>query len=358
MQPSKQFTGLTMPVFTAFGWAGEENAINFALAELEQFIHTLQARLQREIQAVFPVAGLDNAAQSVYLATSEEVESDIYIAFHARPTSLELVMAITDEKAVARALKMAESNPDLWHRLVTELGPEWNLRLQQMQVDEESQATTHYQDIFKDSVEQLKPETAADIVAKAAFLHAEPGWVTPIYVSRRFDAEKIALMGTAVIQIVAEQVQLLMSLFRFLAGQTRRQAAAKSRSKGRAAAREKLAEVDPEPEVEPLEKFNYVTELMPLHLQRGFVNLTSHHWPFFAINARTETRPVTVYYDGRYDRKSAVWRLVPDDQARLVLSPTVHEWLEDNFVPEDKISVTAKKLDEQEIQIDLNHVVE
>jgi hypothetical protein len=346
-----------MPVFTAFGWAGEENAINFALSQLEQFIHTLQAHLPREVHGIFPVAGLDRAAQSVYLATSEEVESDIYLAFHARPNSLEMIMAVTDQKALARALKMAESNPDLWHRLVTELGPEWTLRLQQMQVDEESGTTSHYQDLFKDSVEQLKPDAAAALAARAAFLNAEPGWVTPIYVSRRFDAEQIGVMGTAVLQVVGEQIEMLMPLFRFLMGQTRRQAAAKTR-KLRAAAREKIPEVAPEPEVEPLEKFTYVAELKPLHLQRGFINLTSRHWPFFAVNARTETRPVTVYYDGRYDRKSAVWRLVPDDQARLVLSPAVHEWLEDNFVPEDNISVTAKKLDEQEIQIDLDHIDE
>jgi hypothetical protein len=346
-----------MPVFTAFGWAGEENAINFALGQLEQFIHSLQARLPRDIQAILPVAGLDRPAQSVYLATSEVVESDVYIAFYARPTSLEMVMAVTDQKALARALKMAESNPDLWHRLVTELGPEWNLRLQQMQVDEDSGTATHYQDLYKDSVEQLKPEAAASLAARAAFLNGEPTWVTPLYVSRRFDAEQIALMGSAVLQVVGEQIEMLMPLFRFVLGQTRRQAGAKGRGKSRPA-REKVAEVPAEPEVEPLEKFTYVAELKPLHLQRGFVNLTSRHWPFFAINARTETRPVTVYYEGRYDRKSAVWRLVPDDQARLVLSPAVHEWLEDNFVPEDRISITAKKLDDQEIQIDLDHVDE
>jgi hypothetical protein len=358
MQPPRQFTGLNMPVFTAFGWAGEENAINFALGQLEQFIHTLQARLPRDIQAMLPVAGLDRAAQSVYLATSDDVESDVYIAFHARPTSLEMVLAVTDQKALARALKMAESNPDLWHRLVTELGPEWNLRLQQMQVDEESGATTHYQDLFKETVEQLKPDAAATLAARAAFLNAEPTWVTPIYVSRRFDAEQIALMGSAVLQVVGEQIEMLTPLFRFLLGQARRQPGARGRGKARQAVREKAPEAPAEPEVEPLEKFTYVAELKPLHLQRGFVNLTSRHWPFFAVNARTETRPVTVYYDGRYDRKSAVWRLVPDDQARLVLSPAVHEWLEDNFVPEDRISITAKKLDDQEIQIDLEHVDE
>jgi hypothetical protein len=65
---------------------------------------------------------------------------------------------------------------------------------------------------------------------------------------------------------------------------------------------------------------------------------------------------VTIYYDGRYDKKSAVWRLVPDDQARIVLSPAVREWLEDHFEAEDKIQVTAHKLDEKDIQISLQMV--
>lgn len=44
------FTGLTMPVFTAFGWAGEETAIKFAFTQLEAFIGALHVNLPRTVQ--------------------------------------------------------------------------------------------------------------------------------------------------------------------------------------------------------------------------------------------------------------------------------------------------------------------
>jgi hypothetical protein len=353
----KQFTGLGMPVFTAFGWAGEENATKFALAQLELFIHALRMSLHREAQSILTHSGLDEAAKAVYLGAGEEVEREPYFVFHARPTSLEIILAITDKKALARALKTAEAVPELWHRYVTELGPEWTLRIQQMQYDPETEESTHYQDIFKDTVDHMNPETAANVAAKANFHNSEGNWITPIYLSRRFDAEPIALMGYAVLDMMVEQINLLMPLYRFLSGQ-RGKGAAKGRARARTAVREKKVVEPAEPEIDPIEQFTYVSELKSLHIQRGFINLTSLHWPFFALNARTETRRVTVYYDGRYDRKSAVWRLVPDDQARIVLSPAVQEWIEDHFNPDDTIKVTAKKLDEKEIQIDLAHVEE
>ena len=48
MSSKTAFTGLTMPVFTAFGWAGQETAINYALDQLEQFIHLLHNNLSRQ----------------------------------------------------------------------------------------------------------------------------------------------------------------------------------------------------------------------------------------------------------------------------------------------------------------------
>jgi hypothetical protein len=98
-----------------------------------------------------------------------------------------------------------------------------------------------------------------------------------------------------------------------------------------------------------------VSELKPLHIRRGFVNLTPNHWPFFALNARTETRAVIVKYDDQVNKKSAVWRLVPNDQARVVLAPPVQEWLEENFSPSDRIQVIALKLGDDDIQITLAH---
>jgi hypothetical protein len=110
--------------------------------------------------------------------------------------------------------------------------------------------------------------------------------------------------------------------------------------------------------VESDDSFTYVVDLKPLHIRRGFVNLTPEHWPFFALNARTETRNVTIYYDGIYDKKSAVWRLQPSEQARIVLSPAVQEWLEDNFTANDRIKVTAMRLDNDELQVSLTAVDE
>jgi hypothetical protein len=105
--------------------------------------------------------------------------------------------------------------------------------------------------------------------------------------------------------------------------------------------------------LKPEDGFAHVSKIKPLHLRRGFINLTSAHWPFFSINSRTETRPVTIYYEGVYDKDSAVWRMLPNDMARIVLSPAVHRWLEENFTENDEIHVTVTRLDNDEIQISL-----
>jgi hypothetical protein len=108
-------------------------------------------------------------------------------------------------------------------------------------------------------------------------------------------------------------------------------------------------------EAADLERFTFVSELKPLHIRRGFINLTSNHWPFFALTARTEVREVTVKYEDKINKKSAVWRLVPNDQARIVLAPQVQEWLDENFGSEERIQVTAIKLGDKDIEITLDH---
>ncbi|HEX6386156.1 MAG TPA: hypothetical protein VF177_15910 [Anaerolineae bacterium] len=358
MPSANQFNGLMMPVFTAFGWAGEETAIKYALEQMELFINALHARLPRATQSKFPHVGVNAVNQAVYLAASPEVEGDIHIAFYARPMSLELQLAITDEKVLAKGLKEAQKQPALAHRLITELGADWTLRVQQMQVDEETGEVSHYQDLFKDSVANLDEEAAVALFDKAAYLNGEDKWVTPIYLSRRFPSEQASNMGRAIVEVMSEHVASLMPLLSFLTGRkTRKEGAARTRASAKAKAKPAAAEVVvEESQIDPEEGFTYVSVLKPLHLRRGFVNLTPRHWPFFAVNSRTETRPVTVYYDGVYDKDSAVWRLLPNDQARLVLSPSVHHWLEDHFEPNDRIQVTAKKLDDQEIQVSLKAV--
>lgn len=342
-----------MPVFTAFGWAGEEAALNYALSQLEIFINNLHANLPREAQALLPTYGLDRGSQSVYLATGDTPANSAFIAYYARPMSLEIALTITDKRLLSKALKAAETEPGAWRQLVTELGPEWTLRIQQMEVDEDDGSTSHYQDIYKDSVEKLDEDTAVRIVSRAAFLNSEPKWVTPLYLSRRLESEQAAAMGTSIVKFMADDVIALLPLIRFMTGQAKPKSKSRATRVAAAKAKAKEAPVVQVPEAPPENQFTYISELMPLHLRKGFINLTPQHWPFFEISARTETRPVVVHFDGRYDRNSAVWRLVPDDQARIMLGPQVREWLEDHFNPNDKIMVTATKLDNQEIQVTL-----
>ncbi len=354
------FMGLTMPVFTAFGWAGEETAIKFALAQLELFISTLHVNLPRAVQLEFPVFGLSQDNQSVYLAASSEIESDVHIAFYARPMSLELQLVVTNKDILAKGLAAAEKNPVNCHHLITNMGPEWSLRLQQMLIEEESRVVSHYQDLFKESITQLSQETATAVFSKAAYLNGQEKWVTPIYLSRRFNSEQIAAMGTAVIRVMSEQIDALMPVVNFLTGRVGRKPGKTSKrttSKARTGPRSAVEPVElAEVESDDQEGFVFVTDLKPLHLRRGFINMTPRHWEFFAVNARTETRNVSVYYDGIYDRKSAVWRLQPGDMARLVLGPAAHEWLEDHFAPNEQIQLKAIKLDNENIQISLTAV--
>lgn len=351
MQPTTDFTGLTMPVFTAFGWAGEETAIKFALSQLEIFIGELHHTLPRPIRDRFPFYGLSDEHQAVYLAAKESVFDDAYITFFARPMSLEMQFAVEGPALLNKAFKYAENQPALCHRLITELGPEWTLRLQQLQVDEDSGEVTHYQDIFKDTVANLNESAAVELFNKAAYLNGDERWQVRFFMSKRFDSERVAAMGLTIVQVMSEQVATLMPLYDFLTGKEKAKSSrAKSKTKTTAVL-EAFPTLSKDETVEDM--FTYTAELKPLHLRRGFINMTAKHWPFFQTNSRTETRPVTVYYEGIYNKECAVWRLLPNDQARLVLSPTVHEWLEDNFKIGDYIEITARKMNGDEIQLSL-----
>jgi hypothetical protein len=351
MQPTTDFTGLSMPVFTAFGWAGEETAIKFALSQLEAFVGELYANLSREIKEKFPFYGLNEEHQAVYISAKEDVFDDIYITFFARPMSFEMQLALQNEAILTKAYKQSETQPALNHRLITELGPEWTLRIQQMQVDEDSGESTHYQDVFKDSVASLDETASIELFSKANYLNGDSRWVAPFYLSKRFDSERVAAMGMKLVEVMGEQVGTLMPLVDFMTGKAKRKASRKTKAKSRKTAVSTNTTAESDDTIE--EMFTYTSELKPLHLNRGFINLTSKHWPFFQINSRTETRPVTVYYEGIYDKKCAVWRLLPNDQARLMLSPAVHEWLEDDFQAGDQIEIIARKMNGNEIQMTL-----
>ncbi len=359
MSTTNEFSGLPMPVFTAFGWAGEETALQFALSQLELFINALHAQLPRSIQAKLPYYGLSQVNQNVYLSADKDVEKNVHIVFNARPMSLELQVALTDKQLLTKAWKLAEKQPVILHRLITELGSDWSLRLQQIQLDTESgNEVGHYQDLYKDDVIKMDEDTAFSILEKAAYLNSEEKWVTPLFISRRYSSEQASAMGNAIISVMSEQINGLMPLINFLTGKAKRKPTSRQTTKTPAASVPDASdEADLEVVIPTVEEgFTYISELKPLHIRKGFVNLTPKHWPYFSINSRTETRKVTVYYEGVYDKKCAVWRLVPNDRARLVLSPVVHQWLEDNFETSDQIQVVARKLDGDEIQISLKPV--
>lgn len=347
---SNQFNGLTMPVFTAFGWAGEEAAVNYALSQMEQFVEGLYYSLPREAQDQFVIHGIDRASKSAYLSTTPDPEEGLIVVFNARPMSLETSLVLSDKAALAKAYTSAEAQPDTIYSLLEELGSGWKLRIQQMEIDEDSGTTALYQDLYKDGIDELDQETLTTIISRAAYLNGESKWVVPLYISYFENSEKVSAMGTRIISVSVEKVDTLVPLIEFLTGKAKKKKARKK----------KTTKPRPVPKPEPVkqmtgdeEQFTYVSELKALHLRRGFINLTPEHWPFFALNVRTETRPVTLHYGGQKDEKSSVWRLVQNDQARIALSPPVHHWLEENFEVHDFIQVTAVKKSQDEIHITL-----
>lgn len=361
MQPSKEFSGLTMPVFSAFGWAGEENALKFALAQLQLFIDALYLRLPPDVRDDFSSRGLSPDNQNVYLATGDSFDKEAYVAFNARPMSLEVQLGIIGTNLLSKGLAAVNKDLTVAHHTLTQLDPNWTLRVQQMQIDPDSQERAHHLDLFKDSVNNLSEDQAREIFSRAAYLNEEDKWATPIYLSLRLPSERVAAMSTAVVDISADLVATLMPTLRLFTGKKTRKARA-TRSTTKAPRRPAEATEETPPGEQAItgsikamaDSFTYVAELKPLHIRRGFVNLTAAHWPFFAASNRMETRDVTVVFGGRQDRHSSVWRLQPGDQARLVLGPQVHEWLEENFANSENIRVVARRLDNDEIRITLD----
>jgi hypothetical protein len=358
MQVSKDFSGLTMPVFSAFGWAGEENALKFALAQLQTFIEALHLRLPPATRDDLPARGLSVENQNVYLATTEQYDNEAYIAFNARPMSLEVQLGIVGKTLLSKGLAAINKDPIAAHHILTQLDPNWTLRIQQMQVDPESGERAHHLDLYKDSVNNFTEEQAREIFGRAAYLNEEDKWTAPVYLSLRLPSERVAAMGTAVLDISADLVATLMPTLRLFTGKK-----AKKTRAPRATKAARPVDGDETPAGEPTitgsiksmaDSFTYVADLKPLHIRRGFINLTPAHWPFFASSNRTETRDVTIVFGGRQDRHSSVWRLQPDDQARLVLGPQVHEWLEENFANSEVIRIAARRLDNDEIRITLD----
>jgi len=343
-----------MPVFSAFGWAGEDTAITFALSQMELFIQSLYFSLPRETQAIFPYRGLDRPSHSVYLAVEENPTKGPYIAFSARPTSWEQSLIVNDKAALVKAYAVATARPASFFDYLVELDANWKLRIQQMEYDAEQKTATHYKDIYNDTTSALSDDQLASDMERAAFLNGEDQWLVPFFLSRRQDSEKVSAMRLAVIPGAVEDVNALVPLVKLLTGKAR-----KAKGKSRSAPPAPRAHVEHAllaGQDGDAKQFTYVSELLGLHIRRGFINLTPRHWPFFAVSARTETRPVTMLYGDHKDEKCAVWRLVPDDQARIVLSPAAHDWLEEHFEPGDSIKVQAIKTSDDKITLTMGGV--
>ena len=359
MQTSQRFAGLGMPVFMAFGWAGEETALKYALSQLELFAEVLHIGLPQAMQDELPFTGLSEESQSAYMAAAEEVDDDVRILINARPTSLEIQVALTNKVALSKCLKQITKNPANFQQLVSRLEPEWTLRVQQVHINEETGDQGHYQDIFKDSQNALDKAKTVEVFEKAAYLNSEDQWVTPIYLSQRLPAEQASTMGREIVPVFVERLSLLAPVITMLRGRSARRAARAVAAKkpGKKPAAKKTVKKAPAKVKAPTsEEFTYVSELKSLHIRRGFINMTTQHWPFFAVNARTESRAVILISESMRDEDSSVWRLQPDNMARLVLSPRAQRWLEDNFVPDDSIQLTVTKNSPDEIQIVLDMV--
>lgn len=360
MSEAEHFTGLTMPVFTAFGWAGEDTALNFAVKQLELFIKELHSDLTREAQQYFPHFGLDKKTNTVYLATRETPEEGVFIVFTTRPMFLNMTLSVLNKDILAKGYQLAEEKPADWHRLITQLGNEWSVHFQQQQIDEESGEISNYQDLFKDSVTTFDPDTAETVTSRAAFLNNDERWLIPFHLSRRYPSEQIAIMRTDVTSVLSEEINRLLSLVDIFENRRQtRKSTRKPKSKTvTRAAQPAVASTESIGTIKPIDSdsFTYLATLKPLHIRKGFINLTTGHWPFFALNARAGSRPVTIYFDGRYDKEATVWRLQPHDLARVVLGHTAQSWLEDNFTAEDQIEIKAFKSTEGEIQLRLAQV--
>lgn len=200
-------------------------------------------------------------------------------------------------------------------------------------------------------MDELDLEKTRSLASRAYFLNGEPQWVTPLFLSRRVQAEQVAAMGLDIVRVMAERVSELEGMVEFMTGRDARPKPAKARVRERAPRPEAKPET-----LDPDSQFVYVTRLKPLHIRRGFVNLTAAHWEFFATTARATTRDITVNFDDNVDQSSSVWRLSSDDTARIVLSEAVQRWLEDNFDADDRVQVTATKLENDQIEVLLEPV--
>lgn len=355
MEEQKQFEGLTMPVFTAFGWAGEDAALQYAIDQLTQFGSLLHQMLPRDAQLLLPANGLDQESQSAYLATDEVITDGVHVTFRATPMNFNISAAVMNKDALAVSWKAMEADIAKLQTAVSALDPEWTIRVEEAQYDAGTKQKTHYTDAFNESVTAFNKEAAESAVSRGVYRNGDKEWIAPIYLNMSLPSERASAMGLGIIDEMAKIINRLMPILNIWAGPQKAKQAQKS-----AVAEEKKAAKTADgaaptktrkKSVKLNDEFAYESTLKKLHIRRGFVNLTSEHWPFFGKTARAETRDVILHYNDIEDTKSAVWRLVPDDQARIMLSGAVQLWVENNFAPNSKMKIVGKKYSNAEIHL-------
>ncbi len=360
-QPPQPFNGLTMPVFAAFGWAGEEQATKFALSQLEAFVNRLHGEVSHDLRGIFPYAGIDRANGLVYLAANkDDVENDLHVAFYARPMSFQIALGISDKGKLLDVFRRLEESAGHFYQALIRLEPTWELHVRQMELtDDETSPRVFYQDVFKGTLSDLSLEDCVALLERTAYLNGEPQWVAPFTLSFRMPSEQVATMGTAVVRWVNDRLDALLPVIRVITGQSTRSPAARPKP-AKAGVAEAPPVVTEEAEAateQRIADFVYVTDLQPLHIRRGFINLTPEHWPFFALNARTEIRDdITIRFGDKLDTRSSVWRLMPSEQARIVLSDAGQRWLERTFSSGGRVEVAAFKNDDEDILLTLTAV--
>ena len=70
-------------------------------------------------------------------------------------------------------------------------------------------------------LQKLDPDSAKELMEKAAYLNGDDKWVVPFYLSRRFPSEQIAAMNVAVVNVLSEQIDALLPLIRFLTNKSK-----------------------------------------------------------------------------------------------------------------------------------------
>jgi len=339
---SLEFNGLTMPVFNAFGWIQKDDVIEFALDQLQQFATDLYKNLPRDLQLLFPYYGLDKETQGVYLARTNNISDDIYITFYAKPKSLRMAINMNAQSTIGKSMSSVQENLNVWVKTMLSIMGDWEVTAQQLEVNEKNNEMLLYKELYKDAPKNLSMAASTELIERMIYLQEDPKYTMGFVITKNWPSQFIAGMGEKVGKQIALELTEVAPVIMQLAGGVKFAAKKKETKKRTVAKRQKATSATAVKENQ-IEQFTYHATLKPLHIRKGFINMTPAHWPFFSKTARTEVRDITVRYETTVDKKSSVWRMVPNDMARIVLSDQTQRWLSNTFSADEQIQINAIK---------------